>query len=162
MKLLTKTDGFTQMVSAFVSCSLGVGLLLSSEELRQVNEKWASREWGKYISSKESIETGNNKKKPLEDQLTLIKYLDVGIKEEGHWNYNQMALQVEDVVDCLTIKYKNKYVDFLFLMDQSSGHGHMRDGTLNTNMMSVRDGWKQSNLRKNHKGHRYLQTDFEY
>ena len=75
------------MVSAFISCSLGVGLLLSSKELKQVNKRRTSCEWGKYISSKESIEIyGNNKMKPSEDQHTLIKYFDVGINEEGYWN----------------------------------------------------------------------------
>ena len=78
----------------------------------------------------------------------LIKYFDVGINEEGYWNYNQMALQVEDVVDCLTVKYKHKNVDFLFMMDQSSGHGRMQDGALNGNAMSVRFGGRQLNLRK--------------
>ena len=59
-----------------------------------------------------------------------------------------MALQIEDIVDCLSIKYKDNNVDFLFLMDHSSGHGCMRDGALNANTMSVRYGGKQSKLRK--------------
>ena len=50
MKLLPKTDGFTQMVSAFVSRSFGVGLLLNDEEMRELNKRRASREWGTYIS----------------------------------------------------------------------------------------------------------------
>ena len=84
----------------------------------------------------------------MNDQLTLIKYFDAGINEEGYWNDDQMALQVEDIVDCLMIKFKNKNIDFVFLMDQSSGHGRMRDNALNANTMSVRYGGKQANLRK--------------
>ena len=34
MKLLHKTNDFTQMVFAFVSCSFWVGLFLNNEELR--------------------------------------------------------------------------------------------------------------------------------
>ena len=39
-------------------------------------------------------------------------------------------------------------MDFLFLMDQSSGHGRMRDAALNANNMSIRFGGKQGMLRK--------------
>ena len=65
MKLPPKTDGSTQMVSAFVSCSFGVGLLLNYEEFREVNERRASREWGKYLSTKEAIEIHGTDKKNL-------------------------------------------------------------------------------------------------
>ena len=56
MKLLLKTDGFTQMVSAFVSRSFVVSLLLNDEEMKELNKWRANSEWGKYISSKEAIE----------------------------------------------------------------------------------------------------------
>ena len=65
-----------------------------------------------------------------------MQFFDVGINEEGCWNYNQIALQIEDVFDVLAIKYPQ--YDILLLMDQSSGHGKMRDGALNANLMSVR------------------------
>ena len=81
----------------------------------------------------------------INDKLTLVRFFDVGINEEGYWNYNQIALQVEDVFDALAIKYP-QYV-IVFLMDQSSGHGKMRDGALNANLMSVRYGGKQGKLR---------------
>ena len=57
-----------------------------------------------------------------------------------------MALQVEDVFDVLSVKFPE--YDFLFLMDQSSGHGRMREDALNVNQMSVKWGGKQSKLRK--------------
>jgi len=38
MKLLPKTDGYTQMVSAFCSRTFGFGLILNEEELKQLNE----------------------------------------------------------------------------------------------------------------------------
>ena len=53
----------------------------------------------------------------MNDQLTLIRFFEVGFNEEGFWNYNQMALQVEDVIDDLLVKFYNKSVDFLFLID---------------------------------------------
>ena len=82
----------------------------------------------------------------MKDPLTLVRFFDVGINEEGYWNYNQIALQVEDVFDVLAIKYPQ--YDIVLLMDQSSGHGKMRDGALNANVMSVRYGGKQGKLRK--------------
>ena len=56
-----------------------------------------------------------------------------------------MALQVENVFDVLSIKYPE--YDFLFMLDQSSGHGRMREGLLNINSMSVKFGGKQEKLR---------------
>ncbi len=57
-----------------------------------------------------------------------MRFFDVGINEEGYWNYNQIALQVEDVFDELAIKYPQ--YDIVLLMDQSSGHGKMREGII--------------------------------
>ena len=63
MKLLPKTDGYTQMVCAFCSCTFGFGLLLTQEELKMVNKRRQSDEWGTYVSSQESFEiNGTNKK----------------------------------------------------------------------------------------------------
>lgn len=49
-------------------------------------------------------------------------------------------------------------------MDLLSGYGHMRDGALNANTMSVRFGGKQTNLRKTiiKYVHGYLQASFTY
>ena len=64
MKFVSKTDGFTQMVSAFVSLEFGVGLKLSDGELLKVNKHRVSHEWCCYISCKEAIEIyGSEKKK---------------------------------------------------------------------------------------------------
>ena len=78
-----------------------------------------------------------------------MKFFDVGINEEGYWNNNQIALQVEDVYDALSIKFNDdNNVDFILMIDQSSGHGHMREGALNVNNMSVRYGGCQEKLRE--------------
>ena len=63
----------------------------------------------------------------------------------GFWNYDQMALQVEDVYDVVSVKFPQ--YDFLLLLDQSSGRGRMREGSLNENLMSSRFGGKQGTLR---------------
>ena len=64
---------------------------------------------------------------------------------EGYWNYNHIALQVEDVFDILSIKFPGYY--FCFLLDQSSGHGRQREGSLNANLMNKNFGGKQGKLR---------------
>jgi len=60
MKLLPKTDGYTTMVSAFVSREFGFGMKLDDDELRRLNERRQSREWGHYLSSKEVIEVNGS------------------------------------------------------------------------------------------------------
>ena len=42
---------------------------------------------------------------------------------------------------------RSSNVDFVIMMDQSSGHRRMRKGALNTNLMSVKFGGKQSKMR---------------
>jgi len=121
-ELIPKTDGYSQMVSAFVSRSFGVGIKVNEEDLFKINERRKSEKWGHYIDEKAAMEIhGSIKKKSIKDPLTLVQFFDLGINEEGYWNYFHMALQIEDIFDVLTIKYP--YYDVLILVDQSSGHG---------------------------------------
>jgi len=146
-QLLPKSEGYSRMISAFVSRDFGVGILLSKEELEEVNKRRMSQQWSEYISVESAKNVyGNIKKKPITDELTLVRFFEVGVNLEGFWNYDQMALQVEDIYDVLVIKYPN--FDFLFMFDQSSGHGKMREGSLNVHNMGVRWGGKQEILRK--------------
>ena len=145
-ELLPKNEGYSRMVSGFVSRSFGVGLLLSQDELDKVNERRMGSEWGHYVSKDSAMTVyATTKKKKLTDNLTLVRFFDVGVNLEGFWNYDQMALQVEDVYDVLSVKFPN--YDFLFMLDQSSGHGKMREGSLNTNLMSMKFGGKQERMR---------------
>ena len=60
-----------------------------------------------------------HKKKMITDRLTFIQIFNLGINEEGYWNYFHMALQFEDIFDVLCVKIPE--CDFLILMDQLSG-----------------------------------------
>ena len=62
-ELIPKIDRYSQMVSAFVSRSFGVGLELSEEELMKVNERRSSEEWGEYIEKKAAMEIHGSTKK---------------------------------------------------------------------------------------------------
>ena len=120
--LIPKTDGYSQMVSAFVSRSFGVSIKKNEEDLFKINKRRKSEKWGHYIDEKAAMEIhGSIKKKSIKDPLTLVQFFDLGINEEGYWNYFHMALQIEDIFDVFTIKYP--YYNFLILMDQLSGHG---------------------------------------
>ena len=56
-----------------------------------------------------------------------------------------MALHVEDVYGVLGVKYPA--YDFLLMLDQSSGHGRMIQGSLNEKNISVKRGGQQDKLR---------------
>ena len=54
--------------------------------------------------------------------------------KDGYWNYNHMALQLEDLVNCLVPMFPDH--DFVFLFDQSSGHGWKQKDGLNEKTMN--------------------------
>ena len=64
----------------------------------------------------------------------LIQYFDLGMQGEGYWNFNHMALFIEDAYDVLSVTYN--YCDFAVGLDQSAGHGKKREGGLDANDMS--------------------------
>ena len=62
----------------------------------------------------------HQKKKKINDYLTLVKFIDVGINEEGYCKYNQIVLHVEDVYDAVSVKFNaDNNVDFILMMDYS-------------------------------------------
>ena len=66
-QLLPKSDGYSKMVSGFVSRDFGVGLYLSKEQLEEVNERRMGSEWGHYLSKEEAITVyGTTKKKEVD------------------------------------------------------------------------------------------------
>ena len=62
-ELFPKNKGYSQMISAFVSRSFGVGLKLTEEELLRVNERRRSEKWGQYVETKAAIEVYGSTKK---------------------------------------------------------------------------------------------------
>ena len=63
-QLLPKSDGYSRMISAFVSRSFGVGLHLSDIELNEVNEQRMSSEWCHYLTKESALTVyGTTKKK---------------------------------------------------------------------------------------------------
>ena len=65
-KLLPKNEGYSQMISAFVSRSFGIGLKLTEEELLKVNERRRSEKWVHYMEKSAAMEIyGSTKKKEI-------------------------------------------------------------------------------------------------
>jgi len=79
----------------------------------------------------------STQKKDIQDSSPFCRFFDYGASNEGYWNFNHAALQLEDLVDCLIVLFPN--VDFVFLFDQSSGHGKRQKDGLSMNLMNR--GW---------------------
>ena len=67
-----------------------------------------------------------------------------GANKEGYWNFNHMALQLEDCVDCLNVLYPD--FAFLFLFDHSSGHAKRSEDSLSAKDMNAGYGGKQPSM----------------
>ena len=50
-----------------------------------------------------------------------ICWLKYGQNNKEYWNYHQMVIQFEDVIDVLKVLYEDKDV-FIFHFDHSAGH----------------------------------------
>jgi hypothetical protein len=144
--ILPKGEGDTVMISAFQSRSFGLGLGrgLSEVELQQIS---ALRNGRHYYSEDAAREILSTTEKPQinEKEDPLVRFFDMGKDREGYWNYSHMALQMEDVIDCLQVLYSHH--DFLFLLDQSSGHGKKQSDGLNAHVMNKEFGGKQPRMR---------------
>jgi hypothetical protein len=136
ISLIPKDDGISMMISAFQSRKFGFG--------NKVNEY---RIGEKYKDEKAAMEKrGSLFKKPLTvSDNPFVYYFNYGAQEEGYWCYNMMVLQLEDVIDCLTILHPE--FDYLFLFDHSCGHDHQREDGLNAGRMLKLFGGKQPRMR---------------
>ena len=96
----------------------------------------------------------------MTNNLTLVQFFDLGIKEEGYWNYFHMVLQIEDVCDLLALKFPE--YDFVILVDQLSGHGKKKEGRVKYNGDEC-DIWRQSkNAKHNNQQIGHLPCPIKY
>lgn len=137
--LLPKSSGDIYMVSGYQSREFGLGLndLLTNQILLDTNQK---REKRKYISEDDA---NYYTKTPLTCDPCL-RFFHAGQNNEGYWTSSHAKLQLEDVMDILSIVFPN--TDFVFKFDQSSGHTKMRKDGLTTSKMNVSYGGKASNM----------------
>ena len=61
------------------------------------------------------MEVNNSKKKTKLTTSPFIHKFQYEINNNSYWNYNTMILQLEDIIDCLRVIYKDKY-EYLFFI----------------------------------------------
>jgi hypothetical protein len=140
--LLPKTDGESIMASAMQGRETGFGRKMSTEELETVNRTRRDKE---YVDKEAAMEVNKTTRKPDLAESPFIRYLHVGIHNDGYWNSNHMAIQLEDVADCLKVLYPE--YDYVILFDHSSGHDRKRDGALDATTMNYGFGGAQQETR---------------
>jgi hypothetical protein len=145
--LRPKDEGHGLMLSAFVSRLWSFFDVLSNSVLPDdVRAKVNDRRKNQHYKSMDAAQeiNGTTAKPAIKDFSPFLRFFEYGADKEGYWNYSHMALQVEDLVDCLVVLYPD--FDFALLFDHSSGHGKSQKDGLNVNLMSKAWGGKQPNM----------------
>jgi hypothetical protein len=139
--LLPKNEGMGLMVSAFQSREFGFGFEITAEQLAAIN---LSRRGQKYVDEEAADEVrGKAEKADLTDS-PFVKFFELGMANEGYWNYNHMALQFEDCIDCLVVMYPE--YEFAFSFDHSQGHAKKLVNGLNASDMNAGYGGNQPTM----------------
>jgi hypothetical protein len=119
------------MVLAFQSREFGFGMNLSKQDLEMINEHQPGKKYTDKTAALEIIRCHNQKNL---SKSPFVHYIEIGVNNEGWWDFNQMVLQLEDCVDCLKTLYPA--INFIFLFEHSSRHMKKRTGGLNASAMN--------------------------
>lgn len=140
--LRSKGTGKGFMVSALCSREFGFGFPLTEEQLAQVNEARAGKN---YVDEQAATYLNGSSLKPKKLACSpFIRFIEYGSGKDGYWTYNHMVLQLEDCIDCLKVVLVD--FDIAFELDQSSGHAHNRPDGRNLSNMSMKWGGRQKNM----------------
>ena len=107
--LRPKGDGQGIMVSAFQSDHDGIGLTLTDEQLRTVNELRAAAQ----------------PPRPPLTELPGVRLFEYGKSRQGYWDSQLMLQQVVDFMDCFEVLHPGHQL--LLEMDKSGCHSKMAD-----------------------------------
>ncbi|KAI2502440.1 hypothetical protein MHU86_12016 [Fragilaria crotonensis] len=97
-----------------------------------------------YIDKTAALEVHKHTQKQPLTQSPFVRNLLIGASKGGYWNSFHMAIQLEDVVDCLRIL--RPQVDFVFMFDHSQGHARKKDDALDAQSMSRSFGGMQPKM----------------
>ncbi len=140
--LFPKSLGEGLMISAFVSQDSGFEMPISDEQLVEINSFRRGTEHIDKFAATQILSTAA--KQPLTES-PFVRSLLIGATKGGYWNSFHMAVQLEDVVDCLKILRPD--YDFVFLFDHSQGHARRKDCALDASSMSRTFGGVQPKMR---------------
>jgi hypothetical protein len=139
--LFPKSLGEGLMISAFVSRDTGFGMPMTDQDLTKVN---ALRRGMHYIDATAALEVNKHTGKQPLTQSPFVRNLLIGATKGGYWNSFHMAIQLEDVIDCL--KVLRPQFEFVFMFDHSQGHARKKDGALDAHSMSRSFGGVQPKM----------------
>ena len=96
---MPKDEGQGLIISAFVSREYGFNWELFQSQLDQLNKTCENQI---YVDEQAAIsKKGTAKKEPIQSS-PFKRQLEYGANKEGYWSHDDMILQLEDCIDCLT------------------------------------------------------------
>jgi hypothetical protein len=140
--ILPKDDGYGIMISAMASREFGFGMNLTDAQLGIVNERRLRQKYSDEVAATSIY--GNANKSKMTSSPFVFEF-EYGIAGQGYWDYNHMALQLEDCADVLKALYPE--YDYLFLFNHSSGHDKQRPDGLCASRMTKGFGGAQPKMR---------------
>jgi len=135
------------MVSCFICRELGLGLgNFTQEQIDAVN---TFRHGKSYTIERctEVLGMAHNKEESPIDSDPAIEFFNYGKNNQGYWPSENMAIQFEDVCDCLKALEATKNIHFIFMFDHSSGHAKAQDDGLKASNLGVGYGGNQTKIR---------------
>ena len=113
-KLRPKDKGEGLMISGITSRKFGYGLAISDDDLVRVNAYRSSTAHSEYVCEEAAEEVyGTVTKGPLVDSRFVVYFaFGSGAGRDGWWNGNEMAIQLEDVLDVMDVLYPDLFVIF--------------------------------------------------
>jgi hypothetical protein len=126
-KLSKKGVGAGIMVSGIVDSYNGYGLEMSEQALSDVNFTRSQSGKSKLIDSPGSV------------------FFEYGENREGYWDNEHMAVQLDDIMDCM--EYLHPDCQLAFELDRSSGHMKFDENALVASHLNVNFGGKQPIMR---------------
>jgi hypothetical protein len=89
--LLPKSEGESYMLSAFISREFGFGRLLTNDELAKINLGRRASIAAYKDKQHAAMEILGTISKPVLTESQFVKYLFIGINNEGYWNSYYMS-----------------------------------------------------------------------
>ena len=118
--LVPKDDGHGVMISAIVNRTWGFrtnGNQILPEQFHEINQLRLHPSHNTYILTEAALNVnGHTAKGPIEDCGAFCRLFEYSANNDGYWNYNTMALQMEDFIDCIRVLVPDH--DFVILYDQ--------------------------------------------